>query len=701
MRPGYLMSSDIWINKEQLAKLLALSQRQTQRAFEKWRSAKPYKGIFASLRPTFGCGGQGGVSYLVALSSLPDDIQARYRDMHGGKPVEPCVVAEPAVTRQTTEVEKPLPPPEWTEDATRKVQTVQKLREARAKGVANITGVVKKIAERGGVNPRTVRKWETLYNQKGAMAFLSKSRADLGTKRYTLSKVWDDRLAEAGVSEERRRKLAERTRHRIRSEYASGSPTSSWSHVQMKVRPWLMARTRDELKAVGGVIPEPEIKKICQVPRTVIEGERATIAVAIHAKDAKRSGDIQKPTIRRDRSGLVPMQYVAGDQHISDTFAKRLDCADATPRAVFWCDLATNRIRGDLFEKEEGKGIRGAHVQDSLARMTSDPNWGLADHYYLDNGPEYGRWIENIDRLSRLKRRIEGRDEGGAAREVTVIRSLPYEPQSKCIEHVFAIHERLMAHYPEHVGSDRTNKKTEHKGRPPKPTDFATLRARLQLAIEIYNDTQQPHSDLLKGQSPNERFASLVEGENGWRSFPLDQRDLKIEFAEEVTRQVKAGGVFSYKGKTYWHLELLALAGIKEKVVLRIPRVLDSDDAYIFDKSGNYIGLAEPEPVFEFGDPAGIEHKKQLTKAFNAKIRGIKNEHDALDQDESLAAVLDTIRTNPQAKPHNVIPYINPEHRKAARDQRRSLAGANGTNDSDYDWSPLDNYWKRNEHSGN
>jgi hypothetical protein len=257
----------------------------------------------------------------------------------------------------------------------------------------------------------------------------------------------------------------------------------------------------------------------------------AAEAVAIYRLDKGRSAAVQVPRVSRDRSGLLPMEWVAGDVHPVDIAFRRDGGEIAYPRMVAFRCLATNRVFARCFFLPKGEAISREHVLAVYAEMIA--TWGQSRNLYCDNGSEFRR-SEHADSLCRYAHFWAP---PVLARGPGMVRALPYRPQSKLIDAAFAPMTKtafpLIRGY---TGSDRVKPKTRNAGKAvtPFPGTPAELGAEIARALAVWHE--KPRAGHLGGKSPNQRYRELCDA--GWQPAVVERGELEVHFSDLLDRTV-------------------------------------------------------------------------------------------------------------------------------------------------------------------
>jgi|GEM_PF-1450387 len=622
-------------------------------------------------------GGNGGLVYLVRKDSIPPQFikhpapvlesQAPEETLSAAAPGELILAKPPAALPEGPLVNK--------EALDFKLSIIQRVRHETEPNTPERAKLIQALAQterypygkkKGKlVGETTIRKWVNDYENQGYAGLIRQRRSDLKKPRALISRPWDKAVKDLGLSDEECKKLAAALKLEVRAQWANGAPSAST--VQMNV----LAFAMQQLRRAGCTLADDELRPICQIPTRIIQhiDQSRARAVAIFRKDAGRSAAIQTPRIKRTRDHLKPMDWVAADVHHIDIAFQRDDGSLCTVKAVAFMDLATNRAFIKPFVMEKGEMIRREHVIEAFIEMCADPNWGVPTRLYLDRGGEFN-WEECVQDLLRLKSRLDCRDWTGLevdAKQAGVWRSRAYNPQSKIIETLFSILTRsVFSQLSGYIGGNRMKKKTENQGKAPVPYrgDFEAFKSSLKTALAYYHGKgQQGH---LNGKTPNERFQAFIE--SGWQSITLDPYELAIAFCKREFREIRAGGVFSWKGREYRHADLISLAGI-EKIEVGEPLFGDKSRLILFDANGAPFAYAEPVPVFELDDIAGSGEQLRMHKILRGDVVAMEAETGKRDLEESMRAAVEAMPPEPKAESKGVI-SLSPQHRRVAQQAR-------------------------------
>lgn len=143
----------------------------------------------------------------------------------------------------------------------------------------------------------------------------------------------------------------------------------------------------------------------------------------------------------------------------------------------------------------------------------------------------------------------------------------------------------------------------------------------------------------------------------------LDPGELGVAFAEELIRTVRPGGAVSVDSGWYRHDALLSRAG--DKVILRRSYLHDDVVLSVFDEYGEFVGIAEREPVFRFDDVSGAQEQHRQARLHAKQMRAMEREAERIDAVDVMAERIAFAKPPAQAESDGVV-SINPEFRKAS-----------------------------------
>jgi hypothetical protein len=403
---------------------------------------------------TAGRGGRSGQVYKVRADSLPAELQQRLKGLQG-----PCEGASeghfpaPAATVTASDF-APRPNPRLRDQLAllRPVLATEPATAARAAATTE-------AAARGRISESTVRRWLERHQRLGIAGLSRRRRADAGAAKGITWRSLDRKLRAAGRTDQEIAELAERIRRHVRGLLADTSASRAMiAHISIGF-------VAEQLRAAGATVAQDETIAVCRPSAEFVRAERRFRLLEVYRHDAGRFAAKIEPRIRRDRSHLRPLEEVAGDVAHLDVQLRRADGSIATPKAVAFQELSTNRLFVRLYLLEKGEGIRREMVLETFCAMCTDPSWGVPTRLLIDNGSEFGK-LDLASDLFQLKCTLEET----AFSDPGVQRARPYNPQSKVIETSFSIlNARLLPLLPGFIGGNRMTKKTQMQGRDPAP----------------------------------------------------------------------------------------------------------------------------------------------------------------------------------------------------------------------------------------
>lgn len=634
-----------WAPLARFADASGIGPRAAQKALARALAGKPWNGHRLEVRIVRSRGGRGGAAYEVAVASLPPDLAAK--------------LAAPEAPRAPTA--RPARGADW------KVQLVHRVIEAGPPGSEARALRLREVAARATypagkragqvVAERTLRKWVATHEARGIVPLLKRQRADRGASRVIAWRAWDRAMDEAGVPKPRQQEIAAQLAALVKGCWAGGE--TSPKSVAFILPP----ECRKVAEAAGLRLSTDDMTKLCQMPLNFAgrkDLRRAQVANKLR-NDAAGFHATNVPRVRRDRTGMRPMDMVAADVRHSDILYRRPDGSLATVKLVCFADLATNRLFARPFLLPKGEMIRREHVLMALRDLAADRAWGLYRGLYLDNGGEFklGEAAQDLSHVADLARRSQGE---ATATERGNITSLPHNPQSKVIEGLFSILTRSVEPiYQGFIGGNRMAKKTQNQGREPVPMagDEDAIRRAYAEMIEFYNAKPQQRGTIA-GKSPNEAFAEFQA--NGWRSIVMDAGEFSLCFGPDLRRTVQPGGEVTIDGRAFYAPDLTAMVG--ERVMVRAP-ILAPDRVVILGEKGTPAIVAKAAEVRGFHDRAGAKAAQRGRR--EAKEAARATAHGAAKVDlRALRRKAVAASPQPHNHPPGAVATIDPVLKEAA-----------------------------------
>ena len=582
-----------------LAALAGISRQKAHRAIELAKAGKAWRGVVMTARTVAGHGGPRGLRSEVAISSLPDVLQLRWKEREARALGVRVYRDDDGANDRRSFLIHVLGPA---------------LRHP--KGSAERAAAVAIIASHGHYGPdgqthtfgvTTLRRYLRAYENQGVAGLQKAARGDRGTSRYLISKAWHQAVP---FDQATKQGIAGRVTDHVRQLWRSGFVLS------MVLRSGFEELSK--LTVAAGYNPGyRELQRICRLTRGFVEPHKHLRKVDRYERDRKAHEDA-KPRIARSLAGMLPGELVVGDVHAMNVAVRHPhDGRLAYPKMVAWVDFATRRLHASVFLPEineatnRSRSITNAHVIASFLAMVRD--WGMPANLYLDNGSEYN-FADFIDDAMRL---IGGGLQYIDQRRAGVVRAKPYNASAKIIEGVFHIlNSTISSSLPGYVGDDRMNKKTARVGKDPVPfpKSFIDFMGTVQDTVTIYNT--QPQRGQLDGRSPIDAFAAAVT--SGWSRIDADPIALRVAFSEEEAREVIQGGI-SVAGQR-WSCDALRQY-LGDRVTVLIPKYEDWRLLPIKDDRGGWLGDATPESACGPLDPAGARESTRRSNLFEGAVR--------------------------------------------------------------------------------
>lgn len=613
------------VSAKELAELAGISDRAARTAFADGQFRKHSLNIIE-----VSGAGRNGVIRVAPISDLPPSLYEKARAIIGTREIsQNTAVSLPDTGSALHETGERMTLALWRLELIQPALAHDRGSSARKSAAREIVGRHRQPDGRlKTVSERTIYNWIKRYEDGGIAALANKPSNAKAQPRVLITRKWDQavRLPDAV-----KREIAEDLQRYIRSLWSNG--TAGWRHVCQLSSAKLMELTSD-----AGWNTE-DLHAVCDVNRSLAERARQYGVVAVHDKDAKAYFDKFLPRVSRNRYGLRPMDIVVGDVHHIDIYVRRSDGTMATPKAIVWHDIATNRLYWTLVLLDKGQNVRREHVAASFASMCSQ--WGLPKRLYLDNGSEYN-WAEMLNgfyELARMAGEIAEFTVGlmdaepglrkamGAVRQGVgkVIRARPYNAPAKPIEGQFSnIEQFYLSAVDGWIGGNRMKSKTKNVGKAPEPFpgDWPAFHETIANVLAYYHAT--PQRGALNGKSPNDALQAAID--DGWAGITqVEEKALLLAFANEKTCSVDRGRI-TWDGE-YYADELLRYSGRKLRV--RIAKH-HPDQAFVFD-GDRLIATAERDSSFGFLSPAGAREQARRAKIMRREISAMKRDCDRLD----------------------------------------------------------------------
>ena len=525
-----MADSRIWLVTEDFAAMAGISPQAANKALRACQRGLPWRGCILAVRQRVGRGGRSGLVNEVALESLPSMLRAGDEDVRAGD----------EDGRALDRVDRVLPPsnPPGTLAADRWEAIREVLSYAR--GSAERSEAVAHAASRTGRSVRTLYRWIRAYEVRGVRGLCSLRPSNSGQRRVTVSRAFDRAALSANIDPLLLEELGAELERSLKGLWASRAEAAGWREIR-RLAQTLLSETC-ESKALS--LPSEAF----HLSRRRVE-KFAPFRVVNQRRNDRKAFDDAKPRIRRDWTGLAPMERVVGDVKHLDVIVRRPDGTLAWPKIVAFLDAGTNRIFVHPVLLDQGEGVRQEHVIEAFLAIVCDPDWGFPRGLYLDNGAEFAA-------LTRIQGALGAINEPGAR---TIIFAQPYNASAKPIESMFARLDRyVFSLIPGYAGPNRMAKKTQRVGKAPEafPGDWDEFCSIVTGLIADHN--ARPIGGLWRDRPPRDWLdAKRAEG---WRPATVDPVTLDAAFCDHDSRRIDRG-ILKIRGQRFHHPEISALPG--------------------------------------------------------------------------------------------------------------------------------------------
>ena len=375
---------------------------------------------------------------------------------------------------------------------------------------------------------------------RGVRGLCSLRPSNSGQRRVTVSRAFDRAALSANIDPLLLEELGAELERSLKGLWASRAEAAGWREIR-RLAQTLLSETC-ESKALS--LPSEAF----HLSRRRVE-KFAPFRVVNQRRNDRKAFDDAKPRIRRDWTGLAPMERVVGDVKHLDVIVRRPDGTLAWPKIVAFLDAGTNRIFVHPVLLDQGEGVRQEHVIEAFLAIVCDPDWGFPRGLYLDNGAEFAA-------LTRIQGALGAINEPGAR---TIIFAQPYNASAKPIESMFARLDRyVFSLIPGYAGPNRMAKKTQRVGKAPEafPGDWDEFCSIVTGLIADHN--ARPIGGLWRDRPPRDWLdAKRAEG---WRPATVDPVTLDAAFCDHDSRRIDRG-ILKIRGQRFHHPEISALPG--------------------------------------------------------------------------------------------------------------------------------------------
>ena len=516
-----MTASSRWLSSAEFAHLAGISPQAARKALKNGAEGHEWRDHCLDVKFRVGRGGRGGFSYEVRAASLPAaiDLTPSRQDIR-----RPVLSVGRAPSRSSDVVSA-----KW--------KSIQPCLLMAKNSSERATAIIA-AADASGRCRRTLYRWIARYEARGVGGLAREKSASSSQRRVLVSRCFDTAFALAGYSKSDLERISVALERTLKGLWASRAEGAGAAEVR-KLAEFLLL----ELCEANGVeLPQHAMR----LSRRGVDRFAHYRIVNVRRNDRKRFDD-GRPRIRRDWTGLAPMERIIADVKHLDVIVKRADGTPAWPKIVAFMDAGTSRVFVHPVLLERGEGVRQEHVVEAFLAMVSDPAWGFPQGLYLDNGKEFASLVKIDQAMQQL-------NQPGAR---TLIFAAPYNAAAKPIEGLFARLDRyVFALLPGYAGPNRLAKKTQTLGRPPAPYpgDWDEFCAMLTGLVAAHN--RRPVGGRWGNRSPQEWLDQKIA--DGWRRTLVDPESLDASFADQDSRRVDRG-VVKVRGQRFSHPLLVAL----------------------------------------------------------------------------------------------------------------------------------------------
>lgn len=550
------MSSPNWITARSFAEAAGITPQAARAALRSAQSGRLWRGRRLVVQRRLGRGGRGGLSHQVAVESLPEDVRARLQGCAApaSSPARPTAVLDQRTLTKLSAVEALLAHPAGS----------------RARGLA-----AEHAACTYRVTSRTIYRWLARYEQQGLRGLGRVRPSNRGRRRVRVSRDFDRAYLATGLPEAGLQKIAAHVDQGLKGLWASRAEQAGGTEVR-RLAEFILTETCEQR---GLELPVTALR----LSRRRVE-RFAHYRVVNQRRNDRKAFDDAKPRIRRDWTGLAPMERVVADVKHLDVIVQRSDGSTAWPKIIAFMDAGTGRVFVHPVLLDRGEGVRQEHVIDAFLAMVADPAWGFPQGLYLDNGAEFAA-------LAKIDSALQLLNAPGAR---TTIYARPYNAAAKPIESLFARLDRyVFSLLPGYAGPDRLAKKTQALGKPPKPYpgDWDEFSRTVRELIRAHN--HRPVGGLWASRSPAAWLEEKVLA--GWRPVSVEPCTLDAAFADTDSRRIDRG-VLKINGRRFTHEALVALPS-RTVIDLALPWRRDAPPLARVDGTWVYLQPDVPYPA--------------------------------------------------------------------------------------------------------
>jgi hypothetical protein len=576
-----------WLSTAEFAQACAISPQAARRALRESLRGWRWRERQLKVRHVLVAGGRGGLGYEVEAASLPRELRLDLPSVSRNDPdPRPMARGQNALVLKRLEIIAPA---------------LQQPARSRLRGDA-----VGRASFESCKSARTLYRWISQYEAHGLRGLARASGGKAAERRVCISRAFDQAFRAAGYSEAGLAKLAAEFEKTLKGLWISRAEQAGVTEIRRLAEFLLL----ELCEASGVTLPSGAVR----LSRRGVE-RFAHYRVVNQRKNDRKAFDDAKPRIRRDWTGLAPMERVVADVKHLDVIVTRPDGSPAWPKIVAFMDAGTGRVFVHPVLLERGEGVRQEHVIEAFLSMVSQPNWGFPQGLYLDNGSEFAA-------LAKIDGALQLLNAQGAR---TLIFARPYNASAKPIESLFARLDRyVFSLLPGYAGPNRMAKKTQTVGKPPRPYpgSWEAFCGHVQGLIGAHN--LRPVGGAWAGASPQDWFRGKVDA--GWRPAVVDGLALDAAFADSDSRRVDRG-VLKINGQRYSHPRLAALPS---RTVVDLALPWRRDVAPLARIAGGWVYL-EREVLYPARWVEGARESSRRQQAQNRHVSGLARDAAIID----------------------------------------------------------------------
>jgi len=350
-------------------------------------------------------------------------------------------------------------------------------------------------------------------------------------------------------------------------------------------------------------------------------------------REGPRAGAHSYPHLRRDRSGLSPMQVGNLDGHTWDVIVEWEDGTTGRPLSVATQDIASSMPLAIRFDRTLNANL----VRLALADTFRDH--GLFETLLMDNGRENAaasiaggqttlrRWHKTPEQTPDGVLKLLG---------IKAVFVTPYWGQAKPVERMFRDWAHEIAKLPDFEGAyvgHNTVSKPENQGARAIP--IAQFEAVIRRELAFYNAQRGRRGAHLNGRSFAEAFAEGIARKPPRQVTP-EQLRLCLLSSKPVSMHRQSGAV-EVEGHRYWSP---ALGNLKrQRVVLRFDPEAMQAPVYVYSLDGRLVAEASRIEAGDFdsftkarGQRAAVRDYNRATKAQANAVRRLRPSDIAAQQ---------------------------------------------------------------------